>query len=514
VARVAFGVGGAGYSGGGVCYDLNPPFAWVLRQLGAEARLCAAWVAAGGGGYPATSTHVVVVVAFADGSKFVADPAFGDPPRTAVGLAGESAEDGLSIWQVVQGEEGLPEGCTSVVQCQRGSLPTLGDVAGTSEGSQGSASQGSATGEAGVWSPAYAFRPEDDLALDAEVLSQGLEEVLAPGKTFFSEKRLLVLGTPRGHVVLSERRMRRVEGREVAEEVAVESEEDWRRHAISILGRPLLTPPPKQAEAPKKSVDKVFLRGGTPWSQTSRGDAVSAGSQMGKAYASQGQATAKALNLGLVNSASLATGGAGAGGGLGLNAPGFGPKVQHFSGGGLGTARGKSLQVSDDAIAAWAQIMDDGDPTNFIYCEYAPDGRSLELTKKGSGGLSEFKATLGESIAWGGFRCYAVDKRGSVECRRAKFIFVQHKPEGASAMKKAKQGSHRGDVKEALTGTHMDIVVETLEDLQEETLIGKLQAAAGAHKPNGYMFDEGAFLEADYYGLGIGKDCKGETSKN
>jgi len=60
----------------------------------------------------------------------------------------------------------------------------------------------------------------------------------------------------------------------------------------------------------------------------------------------------------------------------------------------------------------------------------------------------------------------------------------------------------------------MDVVVESLADLDEQALIQKLTAAAGAHKPNGYEFDPGNFLEADFYGLGIGKDCKAETSRN
>ena len=46
------------------------------------------------------------------------------------------------------------------------------------------------------------------------------------------------------------------------------------------------------------------------------------------------------------------------------------------------------------------------------------------------------------------------------------------------------------------------------EDLVEADLCAKLQAATGAHKPNGYEFEKDVFTESDYYGLGIGKDCK------
>ena len=49
-------------------------------------------------------------------------------------------------------------------------------------------------------------------------------------------------------------------------------------------------------------------------------------------------------------------------------------------------------------------------------------------------------------------------------------------------------------MKTAITGTHMDIACETVADLDEQNLIKKLQAATGAHKPNGYEFDQGEQL--------------------
>lgn len=226
---------------------------------------------------------------------------------------------------------------------------------------------------------------------------------------------------------------------------------------------------------------------------------------------SQESAAAKAANLGTVDRKSLAVGGAGSGGGLGLNAPGFGPKVKHFAGGGGGK---KSIEVSPDVIATWQQVMDDNSDLGWIFCEYSADGKGLNLKSSGPGGLKDLKEQLGEQIGWGGFRCWGVDRRGQVDCRRPKFVFVLYKPDSASAIRKAKQGSHKGDVKEAISSCHLDVMVESLADLEEESLITKLQAATGAHKPNGYMFEEGVFMEADFYGLGIGKDCKGESAKN
>merc|ERR1712107_776163 len=133
------------------------------------------------------------------------------------------------------------------------------------------------------------------------------------------------------------------------------------------------------------------------------------------------------------------------------------------------------------------KVMDDNDPLGWVTVKYTEDGKSMELDQSGPGGLTPFKAAPPtDRLAWGAFRCYGVDKRGGLECKRPKFIFVQYKPAQESAMKKAKQGSHKSDVKAAITGAHLDVTVESLDDLDEQGLITKLQAACGAHKPNGY----------------------------
>jgi len=93
--------------------------------------------------------------------------------------------------------------------------------------------------------------------------------------------------------------------------------------------------------------------------------------------------------------------------------------------------------------------------------------------------------------------------------KRAKIVFVQYMPPNAPAMKKAKMGSQKGSVKAKFDKAHMDILVEnTDDDLVKNDLVTKLQAATGAHKPNGYEFEVGEFVNADYYKLGIGKDTK------
>jgi len=227
---------------------------------------------------------------------------------------------------------------------------------------------------------------------------------------------------------------------------------------------------------------------------------------MDKAEASKAAAESKSASLGVVKAAGGFVGGQG--GGLGLNAPGAGPKVDHFA------AKGTSIPVADEVKAEWHRVQDDAHPQGWVVAEYAPDGKSLALKASGEGGMKEFKEQLSPDVlSWGAFRCWGVDKRGGTECKRTKFIFVQWMPEGVSQIKKAKMGAHKGAAKAAMDGAHMDILCESLDDFEEQGLMTKLQASTGAHKPNGYEFEEGVFLESDYYGLGIGKDCKSETVK-
>lgn len=191
--------------------------------------------------------------------------------------------------------------------------------------------------------------------------------------------------------------------------------------------------------------------------------------------------------------------GAGAGGGLGLNAAGFGKKVTHFAAkGGIGT-----LPMSEDMQPTWNKMLGSDDTVfGWILCEYEADGKSVKLTSNGDGGLTNFKAALGqlEGVAWGGFVCNAVDNRGSLVSKRKKFIFVQYMPSSAPAMRRAKMGSHKGALKECFDRAHMDVLVENVEeDLDPVHLASKLQSATGAHKPNGYEFDKGVITDADYY---------------
>lgn len=193
--------------------------------------------------------------------------------------------------------------------------------------------------------------------------------------------------------------------------------------------------------------------------------------------------------------------GSGAGGGFGLNAVGPPPNVTHFAAKG---GKKDGPNITPDCESSWNSLIGptDVDIFGWVLCEYDSSGKTVELKQKGSGGLQEFKSALKDAngVAWGGFRCNGVDSRGSVVCKRPKFVFVQYIPSTAPAMRRAKMGSHKGALKAAFDKAHMDVVVEDIEeDLNCDRLAERLQSATGAHKPNGYEFDKDVITNADYY---------------
>ena len=175
-------------------------------------------------------------------------------------------------------------------------------------------------------------------------------------------------------------------------------------------------------------------------------------------------------------------------------------EVKHFAAAG---GKGKGPGTTPEMEEAWTKMIEDSDPIMWVIAEYDPSGKSLSLKETGTNWLAEFKEHLAacEGVAWAGFRCNGVDNRGSVVCKRPKFIFVQYMPDGANAMRKAKMGSHKGALKQVFDKAHLDVCVANVEeDLNEDALAKSLQSATGAHKPNGYEFDPGKITNADYYG--------------
>mmetsp|Transcript_82845 Transcript_82845/g.162414 ORF Transcript_82845/g.162414 Transcript_82845/m.162414 type:complete len:239 (-) Transcript_82845:155-871(-) len=146
--------------------------------------------------------------------------------------------------------------------------------------------------------------------------------------------------------------------------------------------------------------------------------------------------------------------------------------------------------VVDDAVSgAWGRLTSDASTTSWIACGY-PEGSSNQLVFKGegAGGMPEFLAKLpADDIVWGAIKVVAVDDRGNLVSRRPKYVMVKYAPPTVAAMKRAKSGGHKGAVKQVFT-SHVDIEVESVDELTEESIIVKLRACGGAHQPTSYEF--------------------------
>jgi hypothetical protein len=200
---------------------------------------------------------------------------------------------------------------------------------------------------------------------------------------------------------------------------------------------------------------------------------------LAKSKASKAAATSKSAGLGTL-SQSQALMGAGAGGGYGMNKPGF-LKVQHWAP--AANAGGKKdVNVDPSVTATWEHMLDDNSPVTWMLAQYDASGKNITMKGSGPGGLKALTANLTDGVcAWGGFRCYGVDKRGSLVVRRPKIVFVMYKPNGAPAMRKAKMASHKGTLKGEMQGAHMDLTAESHEEFDEQELIVKLQVQHTAY---------------------------------
>ncbi len=148
------------------------------------------------------------------------------------------------------------------------------------------------------------------------------------------------------------------------------------------------------------------------------------------------------------------------------------------------------MEVAADAKSAWANVRNDKHPAHWCVIRVSDDNKSLILSGSGTGGLNEFRDALKaqSGILYGGFRCNAVDKRGSVTSVRYRFLLVSLITEDVPPLKRAKAGAWKGFADTLFAGTSVYLNVSTADDVTEEAIIAKLEANAGAHRPSGYEF--------------------------
>ncbi len=92
-----------------------------------------------------------------------------------------------------------------------------------------------------------------------------------------------------------------------------------------------------------------------------------------------------------------------------------------------------------------------------------------------------------DEIIWGAFKVVGVDDRGNTVSRRPKFVFVKYLPTTVPTMKRARAGGHKGAIKQIMDA-HIDIEIESTDELNEDIVVLKLRQSGGAHAPTGYEF--------------------------
>jgi len=87
---------------GGICYELNGAFAWLLRALGFDVTIVAANVHAGAGAWTPDFDHMALVVTI-DAQRYLVDVGFGDSCRVPLALAQRGRQhDGVQDYAMAE----------------------------------------------------------------------------------------------------------------------------------------------------------------------------------------------------------------------------------------------------------------------------------------------------------------------------------------------------------------------------------------------------------------------------
>ncbi|MGA9290453.1 MAG: arylamine N-acetyltransferase [Anaerobacillus sp.] len=88
---------------GGLCFELNPLFHWLLNQLGFEARMVTGTVAINEKKWGKENTHLTTLVNL-DGITYLTDVGFGNSSLTPLPLTGETIHDESGFYRVIHDE--------------------------------------------------------------------------------------------------------------------------------------------------------------------------------------------------------------------------------------------------------------------------------------------------------------------------------------------------------------------------------------------------------------------------
>jgi hypothetical protein len=129
---------------------------------------------------------------------------------------------------------------------------------------------------------------------------------------------------------------------------------------------------------------------------------------------------------------------------------------------------------------AYDEVRSDASDINWLLITYAEgsNNKKWALAGKGSGGLEELKSNIGLNfLGFGYVRVIAGDDLS----KRPKFVFIKYLSSGLKMTVKATLNLHRGDVEKVLGQTNVTIEADSLADLDEESVLGRVKKAGGAN---------------------------------
>ncbi|XP_070152012.1 drebrin-like protein [Polyergus mexicanus] len=140
-----------------------------------------------------------------------------------------------------------------------------------------------------------------------------------------------------------------------------------------------------------------------------------------------------------------------------------------------------NLTKNKDALtAAWHSVVDDKLSTNWALFGYEGQTNDLKVAGTGSGGLEEMIDRLNSSHIMYAF-CKVIDTKTSLP----KCLLINWQGEGAPIVRKGTCANHIRDVEKLLKGAHITITARSEDDVEVDTIMGKLaRATASAYKFN------------------------------
>jgi len=142
----------------------------------------------------------------------------------------------------------------------------------------------------------------------------------------------------------------------------------------------------------------------------------------------------------------------------------------------MNTAR---LDVSDPALAqAITAVRSDTTPETF--CVFTYEGKS-KIVLKGTGSGDCYKAVDEFDEAAVSYALLRVTGTRDQESKTVKFVFLVYVGPSVGGMARGRVGGHKGDVKELMGQSHVDIQSDDKADMTEEAITTKLKKASGAN---------------------------------